>query len=257
MRTVLLTSNNLRHFYIASCLAKFSFLEAVFAEKKASAPRECYLEEDLKLLSHWLRERSETEEAYFYNEFKFFKSSLLGIIHEIKPNEINNPKIFEQIKKINPDAVIVFGSSIIRDPLLSLIKSRAFNIHLGISPQYRGSATNFWAIYNNDFHNIGVTIHFIDQGIDSGDIIHQGRVNIDMIDTPHTLGCKAIIKGGELIMKILQELKENKLVAQIQNRAEGKLYRRMDLKAEHILEVKRSFYGNLVNFLNKHRDMNK
>ena len=90
-------------------------------------------------------------------------------------------KIFKKkfIKKkiknfLQSELYIVFGSSYIKGKLINfLIKNKAINIHMGISPYYRGSDCNFWALYDNNPHLVGGTIHMISKGLDSGPIIYH------------------------------------------------------------------------------------
>ena len=74
------------------------------------------------------------------------------------------------------DLYIVFGSSYIKGRLINfLIKNKAINIHMGISPYYRGSDCNFWSLYDNNFHLVGGTVHLISKGLDSGPILFHTR----------------------------------------------------------------------------------
>ena len=73
---------------------------------------------------------------------------------------------------LNSDFYIVFGASFIKGWLIDfLIQKKAINIHMGISPYYRGSSCNFWALYDNNPTCVGATIHLLSKGLDSGDIL--------------------------------------------------------------------------------------
>ena len=61
---------------------------------------------------------------------------------------------------------------------LKVFSNKILNIHLGLSPFYRGQATNYWAFVNNEIQFIGATFHKIDGGIDTGPIIHQIRPKV-------------------------------------------------------------------------------
>ena len=76
------------------------------------------------------------------------------------------------LKRIaSSDVVIVFGASFIRGPLCdALIDRNTVNLHAGISPYYRGSACNFWAQWDKRYDLVGVTVHALSAGLDSGDI---------------------------------------------------------------------------------------
>ena len=75
---------------------------------------------------------------------------------------------------LKSDLYIFFGSSYIKGPLVNfLIKKKAINIHMGISPYYRGADCNFWAMYDGNSHLVGATIHMLSKGLDSGAILYH------------------------------------------------------------------------------------
>ena len=59
-----------------------------------------------------------------------------------------------------------------------LIDHKALNIHLGISPYYRGTDCNFWALYDNNPHLVGATIHLLSKGLDNGPILYHALSNL-------------------------------------------------------------------------------
>src|SRR5262249_20795844 len=70
---------------------------------------------------------------------------------------------------LSADLLIVFGASWIKGALVDrLIERGAINIHMGISPYYRGSSCNFWALYDGNPDLVGATIHRLSKGLDSG-----------------------------------------------------------------------------------------
>ena len=81
------------------------------------------------------------------------------------------------------------------------------NLHLGLSPYYKGNATNFWPFINNELEFLGSTVLHIDPGIDTGDIITHVKPKIEMGDNVHTVGCKIIQQSVEKIKDILDVIK--------------------------------------------------
>ena len=80
---------------------------------------------------------------------------------------------------LKSDMYIVFGSSFIKGELANfLIKKKAINIHMGVSPYYRGTDCNFWALYDNNPHLVGATIHFLSKGLDNGPILYHAMSKI-------------------------------------------------------------------------------
>jgi len=75
---------------------------------------------------------------------------------------------------LNSDIYIVFGSSYIKGWLIDfLLEKKAINIHMGISPYYRGTGCNFWSLYDLNPHLCGATVHRLSKGLDSGDILYH------------------------------------------------------------------------------------
>lgn len=75
-------------------------------------------------------------------------------------------------KPLDCDLHIVFGCSYIKGELVNeLIDRKAINIHMGISPYFRGSSCNFWALYDNYPELVGATVHHLSKGLDSGPIL--------------------------------------------------------------------------------------
>jgi hypothetical protein len=90
------------------------------------------------------------------------------------------------------DYIVIFGASYIKPPLVDvLIEKGAVNIHMGVSPYYRGSACNFWAMYDGRPELVGATIHRLSRGLDSGDILFHAMPQPQVID-PFLLGMKAV-----------------------------------------------------------------
>ena len=106
-------------------------------------------------------------------------NSGLDVDFELNPNQhnvININDSIEHLDQLEYDIVFVNGTRILSKELLSKISVPIINIHVGITPKYRGIHGGFWAVKNNDLENFGVTIHHVDSGIDTGEIIDQVRV---------------------------------------------------------------------------------
>ena len=113
---------------------------------------------------------------------------------------INDPWVIEVLQQTTPDLVVVLGTSIIKEPVLAAAPCFV-NLHAGITPLYRGSHGQFWAVLNRDFDNIGTTLHFVDKGIDTGTILKQGRFQFDpATDNLLTLLAKSSVTGAKLLL---------------------------------------------------------
>ena len=145
MKTVLFTSDAKRHKYIAKELAEQTSLQLIVGEKKSiSITKNDGLnnEDDLFWKNHFkLRENSEKQ---FFKNIEFPENlELLSLKH----GNINSQLVQEKLKEINPDFIILFGTSIIKSDILNLFPNKFINLHLGLSPYYKGSATNLFPFY--------------------------------------------------------------------------------------------------------------
>jgi methionyl-tRNA formyltransferase len=110
------------------------------------------------------------------------------------------------IKEFNPDLIVVCGYKyIIPSEIFNIPKLRTINIHPSYLPKYRGQHVVNWAIVNGE-NDTGVTIHFIDKGIDTGEIILQKRIPILFEDTASTLHDRIYYEACELLKCVLNSI---------------------------------------------------
>jgi folate-dependent phosphoribosylglycinamide formyltransferase PurN len=95
---------------------------------------------------------------------------------------VNDDSAVMALKRANPDVVVVNGTRIIAEHVLRSVPATFLNTHSGITPLYRGVHGGYWALANKDRANCGVTIHVVDAGIDTGDIVYQARIEPGRVD---------------------------------------------------------------------------
>jgi len=86
-------------------------------------------------------------------------------------DEQNAPDSIAQLRKWSPDLIIFTGGNILRKPLLDVPRLGVLNVHLGMLPEVRGMSTPEWSLLNHV--PVGVTIHYVDAGIDTGPILQR------------------------------------------------------------------------------------
>lgn len=125
-----------------------------------------------------------------------------------------NKEIVDILKDINPDVICVVAyGKIIPKEILEIPKYGCVNVHPSLLPQYRGSAPIQWAILNGD-KETGVTTMYLDEGMDSGDIILQTKTPIDKDETSGELWDRLSKIGAELLVETLEKI-ENKTASRI------------------------------------------
>jgi methionyl-tRNA formyltransferase len=114
------------------------------------------------------------------------------------PENINDPVFLEVLRALEPDVFIsMYFGRLFSPDLLSVPKIGCINMHPSLLPKYRGQGPSTWPLYYGD-DETGQTVHWLDAGIDSGDIIAQRAIPIEPEDTSRTLGRKLEALGIEL-----------------------------------------------------------
>jgi methionyl-tRNA formyltransferase len=171
-----------------------------------------------------------------YNSLKQLASS-----YDISYLKVDNPNDKHSIKFLNnlkPDIIISIGSCIIREAFLQIPKIGVFNVHMGILPEYRGIGVTEWPIIENNLETIGlgVTLHLMEAGVDTGPIIMKKNINLNKKDTLDSLESKYLKEMVQLMILGVRMAKEHKLCSIPQKISDGKQYfethKRMKVFAE-------------------------
>jgi methionyl-tRNA formyltransferase len=180
---------------------------------------------------------AETEAAFFANSAW---ESVLTEVATVGRGELNTPRIAALISEHAPDYVAVFGCGIVKDPVASVLpQGRTYNLHQGLSPYYRGSGTNFWPFVEGRLGYIGMTLHSLDKGIDTGGILAHERPDIQSGDTMHTIGCRTIEKSADVLIRALRLEESGQRLTPFPQWDKGRLYKRADMTGEAIALARR------------------
>ena len=95
---------------------------------------------------------------------------------------INDEQVVDHLRSRAADLVLVNGTRIIRAPVLQATDAPIVNTHVGITPYYRGVHGGYWSLWNNDQENFGVTLHCVDEGVDTGRILAQYKITPEPTD---------------------------------------------------------------------------
>jgi folate-dependent phosphoribosylglycinamide formyltransferase PurN len=250
-KIVLLTGNELRHKYFASFLASHSNInmKLVIHESNIKLKKNILYKND-RIIKKYVDLREKTEKIYFKN---YIKNTKPYYYVKIKNGYINNDKIIKIIKAIKFDYLISFGSSIIKPKLINLFKKKFLNIHLGLSPYYKGSGTNFFPFVNNELQFCGSTIMQISEKLDDGKIVHQIRPIFQVNDTIHTIGNKIIQETANDLCKILIKIKKIKYF-KIKTNYKSKIFKRRDFN-RFVLDraLANIENGMILNYISKYK----
>lgn len=132
-------------------------------------------------------------------------------IQVLQPSGIRTPEFFAEMAGLTPDIIVVVAyGKIIPPSLLDLPPLGCVNVHASLLPQYRGAAPIQWALINGD-EKTGITTMYMDEGMDTGDILLKEEMEIDEEDNAYTLGRRLSLVGASLLIKTLKGLKDKSI----------------------------------------------
>jgi methionyl-tRNA formyltransferase len=126
----------------------------------------------------------------------------------LQPEKLKDENFIEQLKIINADLFVVVAFRMLPEIVWNMPKHGTINLHASLLPNYRGAAPINWAVINGE-KQTGATTFFLKHEIDTGDIIHQNKVEIENKDTAGTVHDKLMTTGAELLAKTVLDIKNN------------------------------------------------
>ncbi len=227
-----------RHFYVANRLAQAARVVAIVQEAGTQwtakkIRRLLNPEQFLNKASRWIRDRRRyaggKEATFFFGdaEPRITRTDLA-----VRVPYINHPQVVELADRHQPDLIAVFGTSLIKPPLLGKGRLGMVNLHGGLSPEYRGADCTFWALYNGEPDKVGCTLHYIDAGIDTGKLIAHVCPEVRPGDDEFTLFWRAVRDSAEVYADFLLRLAKGERFGRSQSK-KGKLYRVKDRGWKH------------------------
>lgn len=144
---------------------------------------------------------------------------------------VNSNDTAKMIADYQPDVMVVCGAPILRENIFSIPNIGTINIHFGISSAYRGQHTLFWPMLENRFDQIGATIHMIDKGVDTGNLLFEVYPDVAPEDDEVSLELKIAENIVAPFVTMLQKIESstNKQLTGQPQQATGKEIRYRDL----------------------------
>lgn len=150
----------------------------------------------------------------------------------------NNKKCEEILKERNINLILLGGTRIIRRNIFEIPEHGTLNAHPGLLYKYRGLDVIYWALKNND--DPGVTLHYVNEGIDLGSIIYKEKINNDRFSDIDKLEEEADKLSAELMINAINELNKNRRLIPNKSQSNGnKLYNRMKYNEKR--EIRQKF----------------
>lgn len=167
-----------------------------------------------------------------------------------QPSKVNSPEFIDDIKALKPDIIVTaaYGRILSKD-ILDIPRLGCINVHASLLPKYRGASPIQQAILNGDMES-GITIMYMDEEMDTGDIILQERIDIGKDERVDSLHDRLAKLGGKAISKALTLLEEGKAEATSQDHSQATYCSKIDKSQGEIDWANRSIdIKNLVRAL--------
>ena len=169
----------------------------------------------------------------------------------LQPTNLKDDGFIEELKVLNANLQIVVAFRMLPKVVWQMPEYGTFNLHASLLPNYRGAAPIHWAIINGETKT-GVTTFFIDEKIDTGAMILQKEVNIEINDTVGDLHDKLMNIGSGLVIETVQLIENGNITTTIQPK-------HSDVKTAYKLNkdnCKINWNDTLDNIYNKVRGLN-
>jgi methionyl-tRNA formyltransferase len=222
---MILCGRSPRHLYVANRLCQSARPLAIVQETGSRwAAKKLHPASLARKAWRWLRDRQRYAgggEARFFFGADAPRLARPELLHEVP--HVNHPDVVALADRLQPDVIAVFGTSLIRGPLLERGRLGMFNLHGGLSPRYRGADCTFWALYNGEPEQVGCTLHRIDAGIDTGALIAHVCPEVREGDDELALFWRAVRDSADAYAELLNRLERGARLGRPQGE-KGRLY---------------------------------
>jgi methionyl-tRNA formyltransferase len=141
------------------------------------------------------------------NESAVKKYAISKNLHVLQPKNLKSEEFLEQLKTLNANLQVVVAFRMLPEAVWKMPKFGTFNLHASLLPQYRGAAPINWAVMNGE-EETGVSTFFIDEKIDTGEMIFQEKVNIESAENAGSLHDKLMTTGAALVLKTIEAIEK-------------------------------------------------
>lgn len=240
MKITVFTSNRPRHLYLINQMAKIA--DEVFAIQECTTvfPGQVKDSSDNSPVMQKYFSYVNQSEINIFGTVCFLEKNVRQLA--LKSGDLNRVSMDILKPALQSDIYVVLGSSYIKGDLIDfLVGHKAINIHMGVSPYFRGSATNFWAPYKGHTDMVGATIHMLGKGLDSGDILYHAFPKPQKIE-PFDLGMLSVKVAIDSVVERIRTDQIFNIKPEVQDKSKEILYAR---KSDFTDEVAQNYLDHL------------
>lgn len=118
---------------------------------------------------------------------------------------VNSEACREALRQANAQSVFVVSTRMIGHATLDCVDAPFINYHSGVNPKYRGMFGGYFALANGEPENFGATVHLVDHGVDTGDILYRSHVTPDKRDNFHTYLWRIAAGSRSIVIQAIED----------------------------------------------------
>ena len=234
MKILILSTNTKHHTYFINKIAQHNDICGIVYERKV-------LKKDYVTGPFYDNLADKFEDKFFEddnttteNTYELSKDLQKKVV---EVHSVNNRHLQKYIESMNPDLIITFGTGIVKPYIFNIPKWGTINIHRGDIHNYRGLDSDLWAIKNEDFDKINVTLHYVDEDLDTGDILIEGNQPLKDVEEIYQLRYYTTKLATTMMLMVLSLFKtRNKKLTGTKQENLGDYYTAMSLDDKHLTE---------------------
>lgn len=260
MKIIILSGSHSRHLFIHTALLDSGYeCAVVIMQRENEIPKPPFgtLPDDIRLFNRHFEERYELEHMTFGDLTPQQIFNGLPTYH-CTPDNFNSQDVVAFVKTFNADMAFIFGTDLVKGELLKALPSDKINLHLGLSPWYRGSATLFWPFYFLQPQFSGVTFHQIIPEADAGGILHQVCPVLKKGDGIHEVGVRCVQCARSDLIRLSHAYEKKGKFSYLEQKSTGKLFLSNDFQVAHLRVIYDQYENKIVDeYLKGNLNQNK
>ena len=247
MRVTIFSSNQPRHLNLAREFAQFTDTVFFVSEVNTVFPGKVSdFFQKTEIMQDYFSNVIQSERKIF-GDVDFLPNNVKTLA--IKSGDLNLLSDVQLGNALSSDLFVIFGASYIKGWLIDfLVNKKAINIHMGLSPYYRGSSCNFWAMYDGNPSYVGATIHMLSKGLDSGDMLFHCVPKFQEFDSKFDFTMRSVLVAQE---GLVQTVKDGRIFSMSRVKQDTSLEVRYTRNNDFKDDVAREFLGKDIDLLSE------
>ena len=247
-KAVFFSGSHSRHLFVHNHLINlFDEVLLIVMEREHLLPQcpDNINELDKKNFHHHFQNRKLVEAAAFGTPQLCKRNGKIETI-VVSPEKLNSDSLVKRVKRFEAQFAFVFGCDLINGELFEVLPEVNVNLHLGLSPWYKGSATLFWPFVLLEPQFAGVTFHKLALAADAGGIVHQSTPELKRGDGIHDVGARSVVDAAEQAVRICKSFLANGSLEFEKQRTNGRLWLMRDFHPSHLRIIYNQFEDRIV-----------